>query len=236
MIGTNNPITMMTKSVEQFRTGVAGFIDVVQTFRQTMDNLNAMTERMNRLLDDMEAPIRTVVPEITKSADSAARMIALLRGPVERVAPGLDQLAELLSNPIVVDLPRRLSETLDVMSSIPKALSPLGQVAELAGGLFGNARGFPGLTMTSRPATPVADDLDDEEPPPPVPGPPAEEGGTGKKAAAKKSTAQEVGGQEGSRQEGREAPRDALTSRRGVWLRIPQLSSARAGWRATPPN
>ena len=183
MIGTNNPITMMTKSVEQFRTGVAGFIDVVQTFRQTMDNLNAMTERMNRLLDDMEAPIRTVVPEITKSADSAARMIALLRGPVERVAPGLDQLAELLSNPIVVDLPRRLSETLDVMSSIPKALSPLGQVAELAGGLFGNARGFPGLTMTSRPATPAADDLDDEEPPPPVPGPPP------KKAAAKKSTA-----------------------------------------------
>src|SRR5262245_28477820 len=106
MFGTNNPISMMTKSVEQFRTGVTGFIDAVQSFRQTMDNLNAMTARMNRLMDDIEEPIRTVIPEVTKSADTAARMIALLRGPVERVAPGLDQLAELLANPLVVDLPR----------------------------------------------------------------------------------------------------------------------------------
>jgi hypothetical protein len=186
MIGTNNPISMMTKSAEQFRTGVTGFIDAVQSFRQTMDNLNAMTERMNRLLDDMEGPIRAVIPEITKSADTAARMIALLRGPVERVAPGLDQLAELLSNPVVVDLPRRLNDTLEILSSIPRALGPLGQVAELAGGLFGNARGFPGLTMTARPAAgPEAgaphaeepdDDTDDEPAPPP------------KKAAAKKAT------------------------------------------------
>jgi hypothetical protein len=195
MIGTNNPISMMTKSVEQFRTGVAGFIDVVQSFRQTMDNLNAMTDRMNRLLDDMEGPIRAVIPEITTSADTAARMIALLRGPVERVAPGLDQLAELLSNPVVVDLPRRLNETLDLFSSIPRALSPLGQVAELAGGLFGNARGIPGLTMTSRPA-PVGADADaphapHDADPDDEPAPPSKKAPT-KKAAAKKSAAKKA--------------------------------------------
>jgi hypothetical protein len=173
MLGTNNPISMMTKSAEQFRTGVTGFIEAVQSFRQTMDNLNAMTERMNRLMDDIEGPIRTVIPEITKSADTAARMIALLRGPTERIAPGLDQLAELLANPVVVDLPRRLNETLDVVSSIPRMLSPVGQVAELAGGLFGNTRGFPGLTMTTRPAPAEPD---------------AQEAPT-KKAAARKGTA-----------------------------------------------
>jgi hypothetical protein len=174
MIGTNNPISMMTKSVEQFRMGVAGFIDVVQSFRQTMDNLNAMTERMNRLMDDIEEPVRRLIPEITKSADTTARMIALLRGPVERVAPGLDQLAELLSNPVVVDLPRRLNESLDVVSSIPRMLGPVGQMAELAGGLFGNARGFPGLTTTSRPA-------------PPAPPDPPETAASTRKAPAKKA-------------------------------------------------
>jgi hypothetical protein len=179
MLGTNNPISMMTKSVEQFRTGVAGFIDVVQSFRQTMDNLNAMTERMNRLMDDIEEPVRRLIPEITKSADTAARMIALLRGPVERVAPGLDQLAELLSNPVVVDLPRRLNESLDVVSSIPRMLGPVGQMAELAGGLFGNARGFPGLTMTSRPA-------------PPAPPDPPETAAATKKAAARKAAARKA--------------------------------------------
>jgi hypothetical protein len=179
MIGTNNPISMMTKSVEQFRMGVAGFIDVVQSFRQTMDNLNAMTERMNRLMDDIEEPVRRLVPEITKSADTAARMIALLRGPVERVAPGLDQLAELLSNPVVVDLPRRLNESLDVVSSIPRMLGPVGQMAELAGGLFGNARGFPGLAMTSRSA-------------PPAPPDPPETAAATKKAPARKAAARKT--------------------------------------------
>jgi hypothetical protein len=193
MIGTNNPISMMTKSVEQFRTGVAGFIDVVQSFRQTMDNLNAMTERMNRLLDDMEGPIRAVIPEITKSADTTARMIALLRGPVERVAPGLDQLAELLSNPVVVDLPRRLNDTLEAVSSIPRALGPLGQVAELAGGLFGTARGIPGLTMATRSA-PVGGNAPHarrDADPANEPAPPPKKAAT-KKAATKKSAAKKA--------------------------------------------
>jgi hypothetical protein len=197
MFGTNNPLTMMTKSVEQFRTGVTGFIDAVQSFRQTMDNLNAMTARMNRLMDDIEEPIRTVIPEVTRSADTAARMIALLRGPVERVAPGLDQLAELLSNPVVVDLPRRLNETLDVISSIPRVLGPVGQVAELAGGLFGNARGFPGLSMTTRPAHPEPsadvepDDEAADEPAPRAKRATAKRSAT-KKAAAKKTAAKKA--------------------------------------------
>jgi ABC-type transporter Mla subunit MlaD len=192
LLGTNNPISVMTKSAEQFRTGVSGFIDAVQSFRQTMDNLNAMTARMNRLMDDIEEPIRTVVPEITRSADTAARMIAILRGPVERVAPALDQLAELLSNPVVVDLPRRLNETLDVVSSIPRMLSPVGQVAELAGGLFSNARGFPGLSMTTRPAhpepSPDASEPDEEADDEPAP-PPRK---AAKKTAAKKTAAKKT--------------------------------------------
>ncbi|HEY8092491.1 MAG TPA: hypothetical protein VID93_01865, partial [Acidimicrobiales bacterium] len=70
LFGSNNPLTAMSKSVDQFRTGVNAFIEAVQTFRQTMDNLNAVALRMNRMLDDIEEPVRTVMPQITKSAET----------------------------------------------------------------------------------------------------------------------------------------------------------------------
>ena len=152
LFGSNNPFAALSRSAEQFRAAVTGFVEVVQTFRQTMDNLNAVAQRMNRMLDDLEEPIHTVMPQITKSAETASRMLATMREPVERVAPALTQLADTLNNPIVTDLPRRMTETMDVLSSIPHALGPLGQVADLAGGFFGG-RGLGAFGAPSRPAT-----------------------------------------------------------------------------------
>ena len=152
LFGSNNPLAAMSRSAEQFRTAVTSFVEVVQSFRQTMDNLNAVALRMNRMLDDIEQPMRTVMPQITKSAEMASRMLATMREPVERVAPALTQLADTLNNPLMTDLPRRMTETMDVLSSIPRALSPLGQVADLAGGFFGS-RGLGAFGATGRPAS-----------------------------------------------------------------------------------
>ena len=152
LFGSNNPLAAMSRSAEQFRTAVTSFVEVVQSFRQTMDNLNAVALRMNRMLDDIEEPMRTVMPQITKSAETASRMLATMREPVERVAPALTQLADTLNNPLMTDLPRRMTETMDVLSSIPRALGPLGQVADLAGGFFGS-RGLGAFGGTGRPAS-----------------------------------------------------------------------------------
>ena len=151
LFGTNNPLAAMSRSAEQFRTAVTSFVEVVQSFRQTMDNLNAVALRMNRMLDDIEEPMRTVMPQITKSAETASRMLAIMREPVERVAPALTQLADTLNNPLMTDLPRRMTETMDVLSSIPRALGPLGQVADLAGGFFGS-RGLGAFGGAGRPS------------------------------------------------------------------------------------
>ena len=66
LFGSNNPLAAMSRSAEQFRTAVTSFVEVVQSFRQTMDNLNAVALRMNRMLDDIEEPMRTVMPQITE--------------------------------------------------------------------------------------------------------------------------------------------------------------------------
>ena len=45
----------------------------------------------------------------------------------------------------MTDLPRRMAETMDVVSALPRALGPLGQMADLAGG-------FPGAWSFGGPA------------------------------------------------------------------------------------
>ena len=151
LLGSNNPLTAMTKSAEQFRTAVTGFIEAVSTFKQTMENLNATTTRMNRLLDEIEGPLHILMPQMTAATEQASRVFTMLSGPVERVAPGLAQLAETLNSPVMVELPKRMSEAMDAMVGLPKTLGPLGQMAEMAGGLFG--RGLSPFSGTRSPAT-----------------------------------------------------------------------------------
>jgi hypothetical protein len=137
LLGNNNPVAVMSKSAEQFRTAVTGFIEAVSTFKQTMENLNATTARMNRLLDEIEGPLHILMPQMTAATEQASKVFTMLTGPVERVAPGLAQLAETLNSPVMLELPKRMGEAMDAMAGLPKTLGPLGQMAEVAGGLFG---------------------------------------------------------------------------------------------------
>ncbi len=173
-LGSNNPLTAMSKSVEQFRAAVAGFIDAVSTFKQTMESLNSVTTRMGRVLDELEGPLHLLMPQVTAASEQALRVFTLLSGPVERIAPGLGQLAEMLNNPAMTELPRRLNEAMDVMSNLPKTLSPLSQMAEVAGGLFGGVRGLAGLGSSPSPAISSSPKAGPRTPAPTPPARPAE--------------------------------------------------------------
>ena len=83
------------------------------------------------------------MPQITQSAEAtAADDRHAARAGRAWSAPTLTQLAETLSNPLMTDLPRRITETMDVVASLPTALGPCQQMAEMAGGLFGGGRAF----------------------------------------------------------------------------------------------
>jgi hypothetical protein len=172
LFSTNNPLTNFTRSVDQFR--------------QTMESMNSIAKRVDGLLDDIEGPLRAIVPQLTKTAEQASTMMATLSDPIDRVAPALTQLAETLSSPMMTELPRRLSETVDTVATLPKVLAPLGQMAEMAGGLFGGMRslGLPGLAAP-RPSAPI----ETKASPEPMAAARPVEKGPAKKTPAKKATA-----------------------------------------------
>jgi hypothetical protein len=137
LFGGANPFASIGKTIDQFKRGVNDFLAGVETFNATMESLNGVTVRVNRLLDEVEEPVRALMPQVTRSIKTADAVIAQLSGPVERIAPGLSRLAETLGSPVFLNLPREIGGFIETLGDLATRLQPLTQMAESAGSLFG---------------------------------------------------------------------------------------------------
>jgi ABC-type transporter Mla subunit MlaD len=169
-----SPIAAVIRSFDQMRRGADELISGMENFNRTMQNLNETAERVNSLLNEFEQPVRAILPQVTRTVNLAEALATRVSGPLDQVVPGLVRLANTLDSPVLTSLPTDLSRFIDAINDLVRRLSPLGQLAESATGLFGIR--MPGMPRTAAPA-----------PPPPVKPAPAEK--APKKKAAKKSVA-----------------------------------------------
>lgn len=137
LFGGANPLAGISRSAQQFQTGVQQFLATVENFNATMEELNRVARRMNGLLDTVEEPIKAFVPQVTRTIKAADAMVTQLSAPIEKVAPGLSRLADTLSSPVLGSLPSDLESFVGVLGDLARRLQPLGQMAESAGSLFG---------------------------------------------------------------------------------------------------
>jgi hypothetical protein len=165
------PLSGTVRSVEQFRRGVDEFLKGVENFNRAMANLNETTERINSLLAEVEEPIRAAIPQVTRTVRAADEMMQVVSGPAMAVAPGLSRLADTLSTPAFAQLPAQISHFSEILGEVSHRLSPLTQMAEAAGGLFGGLR-VPGLRQsvthprpTTAPGRPAARSPEPDLPP-----------------------------------------------------------------------
>lgn len=156
------PVAGTIRSVEQFRKGVDEFLRGVENFNTTMETLNETATRINTLLGEVEEPLRAAVPQVTRTVKAADEMMQVVAGPAMAVAPGLTVLSETLNNPAFKQMPNQFAQITELLDEMSKRMAPLGQLADMAGGMFGmRLPGFGG----SRPADPATapDDGDDED-------------------------------------------------------------------------
>ena len=144
-----NPFNAFARTFEQLKKGATDMIAAVELIRSTMENLNSAATRMNRMLDDVEEPIRAAMPQITRAVKLANGIVDQMTGPVERVAPGINRLADTLASPVMTSMPKQLSDFLDAIGDLSRRIAPLTQLAESAGGLLG-MRGFTIGALTGR--------------------------------------------------------------------------------------
>ena len=137
LLMASNPLGTVTKSVSQFQRGIDDLLGSLAQFNATLEQFNIIASRVNRLLDDVEPPVRALMPQVTRTIQAADVLVTQLTSPIERVAPALSRLADTLDASPLDALPRDLGAVVDLLSELVRRLQPLGQLAESAGGLLG---------------------------------------------------------------------------------------------------
>ena len=101
------PIAAVVRSFDQLRRGADELMKGFENFNATMANLNETAQRVNRLLNDIEEPVRAMLPQVTRTVKLADDISKRLQAPLEKVIPGLDRLAEHARQPGAAQPPDR---------------------------------------------------------------------------------------------------------------------------------
>jgi hypothetical protein len=168
------PIAGGIRTVEQFKRGVDDMFRAVDNLNRTMENLNDAAARVNRLLAEIEEPIKVMMPQLTRTIRTADEITSLMEAPVRATAPKVERIVDALGSPGFLTLPNQIGELMN-------RLGPLAQLAENAGGLFGAFR-MPGTTRAPS-AAPAAATTPSTEP---------AQKSAAKKASAKKASAKKT--------------------------------------------
>jgi len=76
LLGSANPLGPLTKNLDSMKKGIESLSAAVQSFTRTMEALEAATTRITALLDDVEAPVRSLAGQIGAMApDSLPRAV-----------------------------------------------------------------------------------------------------------------------------------------------------------------
>ena len=186
------PIASVIRSFDQLRRGADELMKGFENFNATMTNLNETAQRVNRLLNDVEEPVRAMIPQVTRTVKLADEVSKRLAAPLENVIPGLDRLASTLDSPVLRSLPTDLGQFMEVINDLARRMSPLAQLAEQAGGMFGLR--IPGFNAPSTSSASTNAPTPRTEPPIPTTSAttrpaPAKKAAPRKKAAAKRPAA-----------------------------------------------
>ena len=87
-LGLDSPLATGAKAVDQARRSVEALIASMELFVQSMDNINQVAARVNRLLDDLEGPLRQSIPHVSGALSALQRL--------SEATSGLNDLARRL--------------------------------------------------------------------------------------------------------------------------------------------
>lgn len=96
LLATIDPIGMAGQAVDISRRVSEALILVLENFASTVDNLNKTTTRINSLLDEVEDPLKRVMPQFGAALNAMASMgdVASQLGDLSKRLGPLTTLAE----------------------------------------------------------------------------------------------------------------------------------------------
>jgi hypothetical protein len=143
--GPANMMNGMKGLADNGRKAVSGLLDTIASLQRAAAALEQLASRVDRLVTELETPLRLLTPELEKAANRVLRVAELVEGPIDRLLPGLEQAVGTFERLSVNQLPDNLdalrsqvATVVDVFAEFPKKLGSLG-------GFGAVAQLFPGL-------------------------------------------------------------------------------------------
>jgi len=96
LVAALDPVDLASRAVDASRRTTASLIVILENFASTVDNLNRTTTRINSLLDEVEEPLRRIMPQVGNAMNAAASLgeIAASLGELTKRLGPLASMAE----------------------------------------------------------------------------------------------------------------------------------------------
>jgi hypothetical protein len=144
------------------RKTIGGVMETIASLQRAAVAVEQLVTRMNRLVDDLEGPMRALTPELERSVARMQRLSGALEGPIDRLLPGLEAAVGTFERVALSQLPETVEEArqqmqtlLDLFSEVPRRLGLLGARSGLGALLPRPREATPSPTPTSKRAAPA---------------------------------------------------------------------------------
>jgi hypothetical protein len=142
------PATMMNGMkglADNGRKAISGLFDTISSLQRAAAALEQLAARVDRLVTDLEAPLRLLTPELEKAANRVLRVAELVEGPIDRLLPGLEQAVGTFERLSVNQLPDNLDALRSQVTTVIEVFAELPRKLGSLGGFGAVAQLFPGL-------------------------------------------------------------------------------------------
>ena len=137
--GPMNMVSGLMGVAENARKTVGGMMEAIASLQRAAKGIEQLATRLNKLVDDIEAPMRAMTPEFEKAVARMQRLTEAFEGPLDRLVPGIETAIGTLDRLSLSQLPENLEQVraqmiaiVDVFAEVPRRL---GSLADLVPGM-----------------------------------------------------------------------------------------------------
>ncbi len=139
---------------ENARKTVGGIMETIASLQRAAVAVEQLVSRMNRLVDDLEMPMRALMPELEKSVARMQRLSAAMEGPLDRLLPSLEAAVGTFDRVALSQLPDSVEEARQQMQALIEMFGDIPRRLAQLSGRTGLAALFPMSGLgSSRPAS-----------------------------------------------------------------------------------
>ncbi len=140
-------IGLMMSGMEATKQTLSAAVETVGSLQRSAAGLEELIERLNAIVNVVEAPARALAPEMEKFATRLHDIGEALDGPLETILPGVQRVATMFERAPLEQLPETLTQFNDQlqkivggMGDLPRRLGPLSDLLGGAASMFGIGR------------------------------------------------------------------------------------------------